>query len=199
MLAEVDGEEDRARFLALVEREVARMERLLSGVREVTEIDARLDAEGAGPVDLATLLQEVVDGFGRRAGSQAEIALRTPGGPVAVRASAERLTQVFENLLDNALGFSPAGGRVILTLDREDGTALIRVDDEGPGIPEPNLPRLFDRFFTWRPGEPGARNGHTGLGLAIVRAIVEGYGGTVTAANRPEGGARFEVRLPALP
>ena len=196
MLAEVEGEGDRARFLSLVEKEVARLERLLTGVREVTEIDARLEAEGTGPVDLAALLREVVGGFGRHAGSRVEISLLTPPGPVAVRASAERLTQVFENLLDNALGFSPAGGRIVLGLERDDGAVLVRVDDEGPGIPEPNLPRLFDRFFSYRPGEPGARNGHTGLGLAIVKAIVEGYGGSVSAANRPEGGTRFEVRLP---
>jgi two-component system, OmpR family, sensor histidine kinase ChvG len=196
MLGEVEDEQDRSRFLALVQREVSRLERLLSGVREVTEIDARLEAEGAEPVDLAALLREVIDGFGRRAGPRVEIALRTSPEPVAVQASAERLTQVFENLLDNALGFSPAGGRVTFSLERENGAVLVRVDDEGPGIPEPNLPRLFDRFFSYRPGEPGARNGHTGLGLAIVKAIVEGYGGSVTAANRLEGGARFEVRLP---
>ena len=70
--------------------------------------------------------------------------------------------------------------------------------DRGPGIPEAHLDRIFDRFFTWRPDELGSRNGHTGLGLAIVKAIVDGYGGSIAARNRPEGGARFEVRLPAV-
>jgi signal transduction histidine kinase len=69
------------------------------------------------------------------------------------------------------------------------------VDDRGPGIPEAHLDRIFDRFFSWRPDGPG-RNGHTGLGLAIVKAIVDGYGGSIAARNRPGGGARFEVRLP---
>ncbi|HWN43990.1 MAG TPA: ATP-binding protein, partial [Thermoanaerobaculia bacterium] len=72
------------------------------------------------------------------------------------------------------------------------------VDDRGPGIPETHIDRIFDRFFRYRPNEPGSRNGHTGLGLAIVKAIVDGYGGSISARNLPEGGARFEVRLPAL-
>lgn len=196
VLAEVETPEDRQRFLSLVEREIARMERLLTGVREVTGIDAHPEAGEAAPVDLAGLAREVLDGFRRRADQSVEIALQAPSGSLPVRASAERLTQVFENLLDNALGFSPPDGRVTLTLAAEGGTVLLRVDDEGPGIPEPHLTRVFDRFFSYRPDEPHARNGHTGLGLAIVKAIVESHGGTVTAGNRPEGGARFEVRLP---
>lgn len=196
MLAEVEDPEDRRRFLALVERETARMERLLTGVREVTHIDARLEAEDAAPVDVAALAREVIEGVRRRADKGVEISIRTPSHPLPVRASAERLTQVFENLLDNALGFAPENGHVLLTLAPEDRAVLLRVEDDGPGIPETHLARVFDRFFSYRPDEPHARNGHTGLGLAIVKAIVEGYGGTVTAGNRPEGGARFEVRLP---
>jgi two-component system sensor histidine kinase ChvG len=72
----------------------------------------------------------------------------------------------------------------------------VRIEDQGPGIPETHLDRIFDRFFTYRPGEPHARDGHTGLGLAIAKAIVEGYGGAIRAENRGEGGARFEVVLP---
>lgn len=196
MLAEVEDPEDRQRFLALVERETARMERLLTGVREVTHIDARLEAEEAALVDLAALAREVTEGVRRRADNGVEIGLHAPSHPLPVRASAERLTQVLENLLDNALGFAPENGHVLLTLAPEDRAVLLRVEDDGPGIPEAHLARVFDRFFSYRPDEPHARNGHTGLGLAIVKAIVEGYGGTVTAGNRPEGGARFEVRLP---
>ena len=75
------------------------------------------------------------------------------------------------------------------------GWAVVRVDDQGPGMPPAHLERVFDRFFTWRPGEAKGTS-HAGLGLAICRALAEGYGGTITAAHRPDGGARFEVRLP---
>jgi two-component system, OmpR family, sensor histidine kinase ChvG len=187
LLAEIEDPKDRERFVALVFQEVARMERLLSGMREIGEIDAHLETEAATPVDLSALLAEY-------AGSG--IDLRSPAHPVIVNASPERLSQVFVNLLDNARGFSPPGGTITVILEAQEGIATVQVEDEGPGIPETTLGKIFDRFFTYRPGEPHARDGHTGLGLAIAKAIVEGYGGTITAGNRPEGGARFEVRLP---
>lgn len=178
------------------------MEGLLSGLREITEIDAQLDSERTGTVALDGLLREIVAGRCLRADNGVKIKLDAPSEPVLVRASPERLTQVFENLLDNAASFSPAGGTVEVRLTREDGGGLVLVDDLGPGIPEPHLGRIFDRFFRYRPDETvsrtEARNGHTGLGLAIVKAIVDGYGGSITARNRPDGGARFEVRLPAM-
>lgn len=196
MLGEVDDPADRRRFLEIAWREVARMEHLLSSVREISRIDARLEAEPVGPVDLRELLPAVLESFRLRAGDAVRIELRVPAGPVHTAASPERLEQVFENLLDNAVGFSPPGGEVTVELAAEPDTAVVRVGDRGPGIPEEHRERIFDRFFTWRPGEAHARNGHTGLGLAIVKAIAEGYGGSVSVENRPEGGARFEVRLP---
>lgn len=198
LLAEVEDPADRQRFLGMVQREVARMEGLLSGVREITEIDAQLETEKTRPVALDSLLREVVESRCLRADNPIKIKLEAPPEPVVVRASPERLTQVFENLLDNAASFSPEGGTVEVRLVREDGSGVILVEDRGPGIPEAHLERIFDRFFRYRPDEPGSRNGHTGLGLAIVKAIVDGYGGSITARNRPEGGARFEVRLPRL-
>jgi signal transduction histidine kinase len=82
---------------------------------------------------------------------------------------------------------------VTVQVAAENGDVVTRVRDMGPGIPDANLGRIFDRFFTHRPD--GSRGGHTGLGLAIVKTIVEGYGGTVSAANG-DGGAVFTVRLP---
>jgi len=199
LLGEIEEPADREHFLALVQREVARMERLLTAVREIGEIDARLETEAPGLVDLDALLKDVAESFRRRADKDVKIRLSAPGSPLPVRASPERLFQVFENLLDNARGFSPAGGTVTVTLERRNDSAAVRIDDEGPGIPETHLDRIFDRFFTYRPGEPDARNGHTGLGLAIAKAIVEGYGGVVRAGNRAEGGAWFEVALSAHP
>jgi two-component system sensor histidine kinase ChvG len=98
---------------------------------------------------------------------------------------------VLRNLLDNALAFSGDAGHVRLEVAREDRFARIVVSDEGPGILQEHLPRVFDRFFTTR----GDRRG-TGLGLALARAIVEAHGGTISAESPPEGGARFTVRLP---
>lgn len=197
LLAEVEDPADRQRFLGVVQKEVARMEGLLSGVREVSEIDARLEAEEARPVALDALLREVVEGRCLRADSRVKVQLQRAPERIVVRASPERLTQVMENLLDNAASFSPAEETVEVRLGRDGDAAVVTVDDRGPGIPEAHLDRIFDRFFTWRPDD-GSRNGHTGLGLAIVKAIVDGYGGSIAARNRPGGGARFEVRLPAL-
>jgi two-component system sensor histidine kinase ChvG len=208
MLAEVEDPADRERFLAVAQREVARMEHLLSAMREITEIDARLDARldsgTAAPVDLGSLLAQIVESLRLRAPADVGIELRTPGAPVRVAASPERLTQVFENLLDNALSFAKPGTALEVELALVATDAVVTVADRGPGIPPDHLHRIFDRFFTWRPVDPaaptdrGRLNGHTGLGLAIVKAIAEGYGGTVTARNRPEGGAVLEVRLPVL-
>ncbi len=198
MLGEVDDPADRRRFLEVAWREVARMEHLLSSVREISRIDARLEAEPAGPVDLRELLPAVLDSFRLRTGDSLRFALHTPDGPVRTLADPERLAQVFENLLDNAAGFSPPGGEVTVELSPEPDAAVVAVSDRGPGIPEEHRERIFDRFFTWRPEEPQSRNGHTGLGLAIVKAIAEGYGGSVSARNRPDGGTRVEVRLPRI-
>ncbi len=195
LLAEVEDPEDRQRFLGVVQKEVARMEGLLSAVREVSEIDARLEAEEARPVALDVLLREVVEGRCLRADNGSKINLHRPPERIVVRAAPERLTQVMENLLDNAASFSPDGEAIEIRVGRDGEAAVVTVDDRGPGIPEAHLERIFDRFFSWRPDAPG-RNGHTGLGLAIVKAIVDGYGGSIAARNRPDGGARFEVRLP---
>jgi two-component system sensor histidine kinase ChvG len=220
VMAEVDGEADRRRFTGIVLAEVARIERLLSGLREIGSLDARLEDEAAEPVAVGELVAGVVEGYrlraagaGARRGDRpahpaVEIDLALPGEPLAARIAPERLGQVVENLLDNAISFSSngageaaAGGppepaRVRVEVGRDGGAAVLAVSDRGPGIPPDHGERIFDRFFTYRPGEPAGRDGHTGLGLAIVKAIVEGHGGTVRAANRPEGGARFEVRLP---
>ncbi len=109
--------------------------------------------------------------------------------------SPDRLTQVLDNLLENAVSFSPAGGTVTVSLHAEAAGVAIVVADQGPGIPEEHLERAFARFFSYRPDADHA-DSHSGLGLAIVRAIVEGYGGAVTLANRPGGGAEARVSLP---
>jgi two-component system sensor histidine kinase ChvG len=122
-------------------------------------------------------------------------------GPFLVRGHDGRFSQVFRNLIENALSFSPAGGTVSVSLGRDGGTIIATIEDEGPGIPDNKLEAIFDRFYSERPAAE-AFGKHSGLGLSIAKQIVETYGGTVVAANRRDAdgrmtGARFTVTLPA--
>ncbi|HEY0144002.1 MAG TPA: ATP-binding protein [Thermoanaerobaculia bacterium] len=195
MIADVNNPADRRRFVGIIDQEVARMERLLSGIREISMIDARLVREERHPVDLTALLTMIVDGFRLRAGDRVRIESQVPEQPVFVAAAEDRLIQVFENILDNALSFSPAGSTISVRLTADETALVTQIADQGAGIPEANLPRIFDRFFTHRPDANRHDARHTGLGLAIVSAIIGGYGGTISAANA-ERGAVFTVRLP---
>ncbi len=195
MLAQVDSPAERARFLRVAETEIARMENLLAQVREITVIDAGMQSEERTTVDLNALIQRIVDGFRLREKERVSFDLELASTPLPVNGSEDRLIQVFENLLDNAVSFTPAGGRIAVKTSADAKDAIVCVRDRGPGIPDENLSRIFDRFFTYRPDEQ-KNHRHTGLGLSIVKAIIEGYGGTVRATNQPDGGAEFDVRLP---
>lgn len=194
MIGESERPEDRQRFLSLMLRDADRLERLVSGVREMARIDGELEHEGHTGVIVGDVLQHVVDGARVTAGDRI-VTVDLPAVPIAVRGSRERLGQVFENLLSNAISFAPAGSAVeVAVIPRRDG-CVVTVSDRGPGIPEAHLKRIFERFFTYRP--VSGRGDHVGLGLAIVRRIVEGYGGSIAARNRAGGGSTFEVRLAA--
>jgi two-component system, OmpR family, sensor histidine kinase ChvG len=165
-------------------------------VREIARIDAELEDEAREPVPLAELLAGILESFRLRFGARLRFALEGGADPARVDASPARLAEAIENLVDNATSFAPPGSEVRVELRREGGEAVVAVRDQGPGVPEEHLERVFDRFFSWRP-EPGEEPlEHMGLGLAISRAIVEGYGGSLRARNEPTGGACFEVRLP---
>ncbi len=193
---EVDEPGQRRRFLRMIEKDVARMERLLTEAREISRIDADLDEEESTPVVLDELLPALIEGFRLRLGGAGpELVLSLADADIVISASADRLTQVFENLIDNAVSFSPPGGRVTVGLRRDGRSAEVMVADEGPGIPEEHHERIFSRFFSYRPDGSAADN-HTGLGLALVRAIVEAYGGSVTAVRHSGTGTKMIVRLP---
>ncbi len=195
MALEVDDERDRRRFLEMIQRDVARMERLLTEAREITAIDAHLDEEDRQTVDLPVVLGELVDSFRFRSspdGPGFELHVEEPSGLVV--GSTDRLIQVFENLLANAESFSPPAGVVTVTVGSAGDEIEVRFADQGPGVPQEHRNRIFARFFSYRPD--GGDSGHTGLGLAIVKAIVEGYGGRIDYRQRDGEGAEFVVRLP---
>jgi len=193
MLGETSSNSDRARFVRIAESEIARMERLLSQVRDLTRLDRAIALEEKSEVDVGALLRDVVAAFAVRERDRVTFDVDVPDALV-VNASRDRLVQLYSNLIENAVSFAPAGTAVTIRAQRSDNRVVVTVGDTGFGIPPENMSRIFDRFFTWRPDETSGR--HAGLGLAIVKTIAGAYGGSVTAANQPGGGAVFEVRLP---
>jgi two-component system sensor histidine kinase ChvG len=191
VLAETQDPEEQRRFAGLVEREIARMEQLLNDLQEMGRLDAARE-EAVEEIRLAELLAGVVEAHRLRGGTAVELSCN--GEPPVVKGSVEGLTRAFENVLDNATSLSPPNRPVRVEVTREGPEALVRVLDRGPGIPETHLEKIFERFFSYRPGEAAGR--HSGLGLAIVKTLVEQAGGSVTARNRASGGACLEIRLP---
>jgi two-component system sensor histidine kinase KdpD len=102
------------------------------------------------------------------------------------------MQQAVANLLLNIAVHTPAGTPILLQMQHQEGQLILTISDRGPGLPPESLPRIFDKFFRG----PGAPAGGSGLGLAIVKGFVEAQGGQVTAANRPNGGAVFTIRVP---
>jgi two-component system sensor histidine kinase ChvG len=186
---------ERGAMLSLVLEDVRRMERLLTGVREISRIDSGMsEEEPKVPVEVGQIAARLIEAA-RLRGNGKSIVYSVEGVPALTWVPPGRLQQVLENLLDNAVSFSPQGGSVRVSVLREGTSLAVRVSDEGPGILEEHRERIFDRFFTFRPGEE--KGVHAGLGLSIVKAIAESHGGAVRAFNLPEKGACFEVRLPA--
>jgi two-component system sensor histidine kinase ChvG len=194
MLATAQDEHDRQRFYAMLTRDVDRLERMVTGVRELARLDSQIAQEAAVPVDVVAVLRGISEGM---ALSGTEVNLAAGNRRAFVLASRDGLVQVFENILVNAASLAP-GQPIEISVARRDNMWRIEFADRGPGIPEAHLDRVFERFFSYRPQPPGARREHAGLGLAIAKTIVEGYGGTISARNRDGGGATFTVELPSL-
>jgi two-component system sensor histidine kinase MprB len=184
---------DEQRLLGRALAQAERLGALASGLLRLSRLEAG-DAPPAGErLDLASLAGQAADSFASRADQAGvELAFDAPPGPVPVAGDAERLGSAIGSLLDNAVKFTPAGGRVEIGVRGERGVARLWVSDTGIGIPEEDLGRLFDRFHRGRnvSSYPGS-----GLGLAIVRATAELHGGSVRATSDGTG-ARFELMLP---
>lgn len=190
-----DNPEERSRFVAFMIRDVGRLERLVSGLRDLARIDRQLEQREAAIVDVATLVHAVADRVRALGARGVRVEVQNAGADCRIAGDGGSLGQVFENLLTNAASFAPDGTAVVVRISRHADDCCVSVSDRGPGIPESHLARVFERFFSYRPSNaPGE---HLGLGLAIAKRVVEGHGGTITAGNRADGGATFEVRLPA--
>ena len=196
LLEDPNGHGDALRFVDIIARHTTRMERLVRDLLRLTRLDAGQDPLNLSELSTTSLL----------AGVQAELMpllndkslrVEVDVAPAAetVMADPAKLHDALKNLVENAAHYAPAESTITLAASRSDDGLALAVDDRGPGVPDADLPRVFERFY--RVERSRARNpGGTGLGLAIVKHLIGLHGGTVTASNRPGGGSSFVVTLP---
>jgi two-component system phosphate regulon sensor histidine kinase PhoR len=199
----LDGGADQAdakRFLDIIGRHTLRMERLVRDLLRLARLDAGQEILEHVPCSVDSLFAgvetELEDAIETR---RQTVERRIAADAQTVRGDPAKLHDALRNLLENAANYSPEGARIVMAAERRDGRILLTVTDEGPGIPEADLPRIFERFY--RVDKARSRDGRdpggTGLGLSIVKHLVELHGGHVSAVNGPRGGAVFTVDLPA--
>jgi signal transduction histidine kinase len=191
------GDAVAARAHAVIDRQAAHLTRLVDDLLDIGRVTAGKVTLTRRPLDLAGVTTGVVQGW-RAAGRLARHRVTLEAAPVWVEADETRLEQIVANLLGNALKFTPADGAVTVRVSRQDGQAMLQVEDAGAGMPAELVGRVFD-LFVQGVQTPDRAHGGLGIGLTLVRHLVERHGGTVTAASAGAGcGSTFTVRLPAI-
>lgn len=206
----VDSPDVRERMRKVISRDVVRLDRLITDISNASRLEAEIAREEATIVDLQRLLEDLVSIWQdtrKEGAAHVELKLDTRLGPLDFKGREGPLAQVIRNLVENARSFSPEDGLVTITARREEQNIALVFDDNGPGVPEDKLDKIFDRFYSDRP--KGAQFGNnSGLGLSIVKQIVETHHGQVFVKNRKESnadgsegevlGAQFVVLLPIV-
>lgn len=188
----------RSQLAAIASHDVQRIDRLITEIAYASRIDAELSRSTFATLDLASVAGDIVGARGMRPDRDACPVHFTRGeGPALVRGDALQLERVLENLLDNAVSFSPPGGTVEVAVRAGDGRVVLSVRDDGPGIPPREREKVFERFHSVRPAAE-AFGAHSGLGLAIARTIAEAHDGALIITDRDDGrpGAQLLLELP---
>ncbi|HZR95125.1 MAG TPA: PAS domain-containing sensor histidine kinase [Gaiellaceae bacterium] len=182
-------------YLAVARRNAERLHRLVEDLLFVSRVQSGRGALDLEPLDVGRLVRDAVENALPAASSASIVLSSRCDSDVEAVVDGHRVTEAVENLLSNALKFTPQGGRVDVRVVAEPDAVVIRVADTGVGVPPEDVEHLFDRFFraSGTDGVPGA-----GLGLSIVKAIVDAHGGSVGVASEPGEGTTFELRLPRI-
>jgi two-component system OmpR family sensor kinase len=185
---------EQRRFLEIASKHSERLGKLVAELFELAKLDSQVTPLRVEPFSMAELVQDVVQKFELRA-RQGSVTLEAEVGPdlPLVMGDIALMERVLENLLENAIRYTPAGGQVRISLVPEHGRLAVRVSDTGAGIEEASLPHIFDRF--WRGDDASSRGSGAGLGLAIAKRILEMHGATLDAVSRVGVGTTFAFRL----
>lgn len=205
-ISKVKKKTDRDKLLEVLNHDVQRLDRLISDISNASRLDAELSREDFGGVNLGNLLTQIANNYLRSLEGDKNspvINVSIPGETsFIVKGNEGRLAQIFENLISNAISFSPPKGEIEISLKKFKNSIIIKVTDEGFGIPAGKLKNVFERFYSERPKHESYGN-HSGLGLSIAKQIVETHDGTISAENikNKSGkviGACFKVTLNAV-
>lgn len=192
-----ESEDARRQAAQIIYDEAGRMHRMVLDLLDLARLDSRTADLKIESVSLPALLNAVVGKFQPQS-QQAGVSVRVNAaeGTPPVPGDGDRLAQVFTNLVDNALKFTPAGGQVLLSISPKANEVIVAVSDSGQGIPEAVLPHIFDRFYQADPARGGGEKHGAGLGLAIVKEIIQAHGGRISVRSRTGQGSTFEIALP---
>lgn len=193
-------------LMSIIKDDVSRLDRLISDISNASRLDAELLRSETSLIDLREMLHTIVQIYEVTAGvGQPSLELVLDNDDLLIEGVEDHLGQVIRNLVDNAMSFSPPGGKVVISAHRDDGNIFVMVEDDGPGLPQDGIDGIFERFYSERPEEE-AFGTHSGLGLSIAKEIVSAHDGSLHGENRRSSddgdaavcGARFTVALPAL-
>lgn len=184
-------------YLATIERHTNQLTNLVSDLLELSKLESHAELPRRVSVDLAAVIARTVDSFMPAAQKKRQAISQNLGFLPAVAGNPDYLERAVANLLENAIKYTPEGGKITITARSRDDSAIVEVTDNGIGIPLEDQPRIFERFY--RVDRSRSREmGGTGLGLAIVKHIVQVHGGTVEVESVPGAGSTFRFKLPAL-
>jgi two-component system, OmpR family, phosphate regulon sensor histidine kinase PhoR len=196
LMQEPVAPDQRRTFLEVIERHSGRMERLVNDLLRLARLDAQQETADPRTVDVAALFRLVAADLAERIERRrVQIDIAVDPAAATIEADPTKMHDILRNLIENAVNYSSESGRIELEAHADGDRLLLSVSDHGPGVPQADLGRVFERFYRVdksRTGDPGG----TGLGLSIVRHLVELHGGKITAGNRAEGGAVFTISLP---
>ena len=194
-----ENEEEKDELIQIAFKDLKRLDRLISDISSSSRLEVELAKGEFSEIDLNDIINSIIEVAESTTLKKygININLKAKNEEIIIMGIADKIAQVFHNLIDNALSFSKEGDDINISMWMGSKSATIEIKDSGPGIPKESLLKVFDRFYTYRPNDKTFGN-NSGLGLSICKQIIETHSGSIIAGNKENGGAIFTVTLPLV-